>query len=55
LTFEELFYIKINARRYIGSSLRMYQDQTRLLVRHYDKLEDLFTTIKHRFLNFAHT
>ena len=28
------FNIKINVRRYIGSSLRMHQDQSRLLARH---------------------
>ena len=28
------FDIKINVRRYIGTSIHMYQDQTRLLTNH---------------------
>ena len=56
-TFGELFYknIKVKVGRYIGTSLCKYQDHRDNGPIIHDKLEDLFTTITHRFQDFSHT
>ena len=53
--FEDFFNIKINVRSYIGSSLRMIKIKHDYWLDNPDKLEDLFTTIKDRFLDISHT
>ena len=45
---------KIKVGRYIGTGLYKYQDHQDYWPIIHDKLEDLFTTITHRFQDFSH-
>ena len=54
--FGELYCknIKVKVGRYIGTSLCKYQDHQEYLPIIHDRLEDLFTTITHKFQDFSH-